>query len=34
LGTKGELSVEIMENDKPHRLRTAVRSSFMHLDGH
>ena len=33
MGTKGELSVEIMENDGPHRLRTAVRSSFMHLDG-
>jgi hypothetical protein len=33
MGTKGEMVVEIVEYDRPHRLCTVVRSSHMHVDG-
>jgi uncharacterized protein YndB with AHSA1/START domain len=33
VGTKGEMVVEIVDYDRPHRLRTTVRSSSMHVDG-
>lgn len=32
-GTKGEMTVEVVEYDRPHRLRTVTRSSYMHVDG-
>jgi uncharacterized protein YndB with AHSA1/START domain len=32
-GGKGEMTVEIVEYDKPHRLRIVVRSSSMHVEG-
>lgn len=33
MGTKGEMVVEIVEYDRPHRLGIVVRSSYMHVDG-
>ncbi len=33
MGTNGEMAVEIVEYDRPHRLRNVVRSSYMKVDG-
>lgn len=33
MGSRGEMTVEILEYERPHRLRTAVRSSSMQVDG-
>ena len=32
-GTTGEMVVELVEYDRPHRLRIVVRSSYMHVNG-
>jgi uncharacterized protein YndB with AHSA1/START domain len=33
VGAKGEMTLEILEYDRPHRLRNVVRSSYMKVDG-
>jgi hypothetical protein len=33
MGAKGEMTVEILEYERPHRLRNLVRSSYMQVDG-
>src|SRR5512133_154543 len=33
MGAKGEMTVEILEYDRPHSLRNLVRSSYMQVDG-
>lgn len=33
MGAKGEMTLEILEFDRPHRLRTVVRSSYMQVEG-
>lgn len=33
MGAKGEMTMEVVEYDRPHRLRTVVRSSYMQVDG-
>ena len=33
MGAKGEMTVEVLEYDRPHRLRTIVRSSYMQVEG-
>jgi uncharacterized protein YndB with AHSA1/START domain len=33
MGSKGEMTAEIVEYDRPHRLHTVVRSAYMHVDG-
>jgi uncharacterized protein YndB with AHSA1/START domain len=33
MGAKGEMTLEILEYDRPHRLRNVVRSSYMQVDG-
>ena len=33
MGAKGEMTLEILEYDRPHRLRNLVRSSYMQVDG-
>ena len=33
MGAKGEMTLEILEYDRPHRLRNVVRSSYMKVDG-
>ncbi|HSK54080.1 MAG TPA: SRPBCC family protein [Jiangellales bacterium] len=33
MGTKGEMVLEVLEYDRPHRLRNLVRSSYMQVDG-
>ena len=33
MGSKGEMTVEILEYDRPHRLHNVIRSSYMHVDG-
>ena len=33
LGPKGEMTLEILEYDRPHRLHNEVRSAAMHVDG-
>jgi hypothetical protein len=33
MGAKGEMTMEILECDRPHRLRTIVRSSYMQVEG-
>jgi uncharacterized protein YndB with AHSA1/START domain len=33
VGSKGEMTLTILEYDRPHRLRNVVRSSYMQVDG-
>jgi len=33
MGSNGEMALEIVEYDRPHRLRNVVRSSYMKVDG-
>lgn len=33
MGAKGEMTMEVVEYDRPHHLRTVVRSSYMQVDG-
>ncbi len=33
MGANGEMALEIVEYDRPHRLRNVVRSSYMKVDG-
>ncbi|HEX6337320.1 MAG TPA: SRPBCC family protein [Jiangellaceae bacterium] len=33
MGSKGEMTLTILEYDRPHRLRNVVRSSYMQVDG-
>lgn len=33
MGAKGQMTMEVVEYDRPHRLRTVVRSSYMQVDG-
>jgi hypothetical protein len=33
MGSKGEMTLKIVEYDRPHRLHNLVRSSYMHVDG-
>ena len=33
IGSKGEMTLTILEYDRPHRLRNVVRSSYMQVDG-
>lgn len=33
MGSKGEMTLTIMEYDRPHRLHNVVRSSYMQVDG-
>jgi uncharacterized protein YndB with AHSA1/START domain len=33
VGAKGEMTLEVLEYDRPHRLHNVVRSSYMQVDG-
>ncbi|HEX2417640.1 MAG TPA: SRPBCC family protein [Micromonosporaceae bacterium] len=33
MGANGEMTLEILEYDRPHRLHSVVNSSYMHVDG-
>lgn len=33
MGTKGEMTLEVLEYDRPHRLHNVVRSSYMQVEG-
>ena len=33
MGAKGEMTLEVLEYDRPHRLHNVVRSSYMRVDG-
>ncbi|MEI8406513.1 MULTISPECIES: SRPBCC family protein [unclassified Kribbella] len=33
MGARGEMSVTILEYDRPHSLHNVVRSSYLHVDG-
>jgi uncharacterized protein YndB with AHSA1/START domain len=33
MGSRGEMTLEIVEYDRPHRLHNVIRSSYMHVDG-
>jgi hypothetical protein len=33
MGARGEMTVEVLELDRPHRLRTRVRSSYLRVEG-
>jgi uncharacterized protein YndB with AHSA1/START domain len=33
MGRRGEMAVEVLEYDRPHRLHNVVRSSYMQVDG-
>ena len=33
MGAKGEMTLEVVEYDRPHRLHNIVRSSYMQVDG-
>lgn len=33
MGAKGQMTMEVVEYDRPHRLRTVVRSSYLQVDG-
>jgi len=33
MGAKGEMTLKILEYDRPHRLHNVVRSSYMNVDG-
>jgi uncharacterized protein YndB with AHSA1/START domain len=33
MGTKGEMTLEVLEYDRPHRLHNIVRSSYMRVEG-
>ncbi len=33
MGAKGQMSIEVLEYDRPRRLHNIVRSSYMHVDG-
>lgn len=33
MGSRGEMTLEILEYDRPHRLRNVVRSSYMRVEG-
>jgi uncharacterized protein YndB with AHSA1/START domain len=33
MGAKGRMTVEVLQYDRPHRLRTVVRSSYMQAEG-
>jgi uncharacterized protein YndB with AHSA1/START domain len=33
MGSKGEMTLTIVEYDRPHRLHNVVRSAYMHVDG-
>jgi uncharacterized protein YndB with AHSA1/START domain len=33
MGSKGEMTLEVLEYDRPHRLHNVVRSSYMQVEG-
>jgi hypothetical protein len=33
MGSKGEMTLEVLEYERPHRLHNIVRSSYMEVDG-
>lgn len=33
LGAKGAMTMQVLDYERPHRLRTSVRSSYMRVDG-
>ena len=33
MGTRGQMTLEVLEYDRPHLLHNTVRSSYMHVDG-
>jgi uncharacterized protein YndB with AHSA1/START domain len=33
MGAKGEMTMQVVDYDRPHRLETSVRSSYMKVDG-
>ncbi len=33
MGSRGEMTLEVVEYDRPHRLHNVVRSSYMQVDG-
>jgi uncharacterized protein YndB with AHSA1/START domain len=33
MGSKGEMTLEVLEYERPHRLHNVVRSSYMEVDG-
>jgi hypothetical protein len=33
MGTRGRMSLEVLEYQRPHRLHNVIRSSYMHVDG-
>jgi len=33
MGTRGQMTLEVLQYDRPHRLRTMVRSSYMQVEG-
>ena len=33
MGTKGRMTLEVLDYDRPHRLHNVVRSSYMEVDG-
>jgi uncharacterized protein YndB with AHSA1/START domain len=33
MGTKGQMTLEVLEYDRPHRLHNVVRSSYMQVEG-
>ena len=33
MGAKGEMALEVLEYERPHRLHNVVRSSYMRVDG-
>jgi uncharacterized protein YndB with AHSA1/START domain len=33
MGTRGRMTLEILEYQRPHRLHNVIRSSYMHVDG-
>ncbi|MFC4786426.1 SRPBCC family protein [Nocardioides sp. MAHUQ-72] len=33
MGARGRMTVEVLEYDRPHRLRNVVRSSYLEVDG-
>jgi carbon monoxide dehydrogenase subunit G len=33
MGAKGQMTLEVLQYDRPHRLRTVVRSSYMQVEG-
>jgi hypothetical protein len=33
MGSRGEMAMEVVEYDRPHRLHNVIRSSYMQVDG-